>query len=581
MATGPNAYTIILLVSAVVSGWLAVFAWRRRSVTAGTELALLMLSIALWSLFQGFEGMATTHFTKMLWGSFSYLGSQTTPVFFLLFALRYTQQDRWLTARRIALLWVIPFISIVLVFTSGVQHLVWNSVTLTHSSVGITAIYAHGPWFWVEVAYGYLLILLGIIALLRAVFRLPHFYAWQARLLILATLVPLSGHIIYVFFSSSVQNIDITPVAFALTGILVASAAFRYRLLDLRPIATNVFYEGMGDVMGAIDSENRIVDVNPAGQKMIGDKQDKLLGRQASDVFSDLPDLVRLLDPEIEDARGEIEVVRDGENAHYDLRLWPLRDRSGHLMGRLLTLHDVTEIRQTQEELRRINAELEGYAHTVSHDLKGPLTTIGLAGQSIDRVLSMPASEERDQDLRKLLSGLASGTERAESLVTRLLELAEAGQKTVDATDVDVDEVVRNVLEERQGEIESRRVIVYVDRLGSLRADPIHVYQLFTNIIGNAVKHNDNPTPIVRVRRLERPGEIHVYVVCDNGRGIPTDDLERVFDPFFKSGEGGTGVGLATAERIVKVYNGYIRAYNDSGACFEFGLADFPEESSC
>jgi PAS domain S-box-containing protein len=576
-----NAYTIILLVSAAVSGWLAVFAWRRRSVTAGTELALLMLAIALWSLFQGFEGMATTHLTKMLWGSLSYLGSQTTPVFFLLFALRYTQQDRWLTARRIALLWVIPFVSIVLVFTSGVQHLVWSSVTLTHSSVGITAVYAHGPWFWVEVAYGYLLILLGMIALLRAVFKLPHFYAWQARLLILATLVPLSGHIIYVFFSSSVQGIDITPIAFTLTGILVASAAFRYRLLDLRPIATNVFYEGMGDVMVAIDSENRVVDVNPAGEQMVGEKSDRLLGRQASDVFSDFPDLVRLLDPEIADARGEVEVPRSGEKAHLDLRLWPLRDRSGHLMGRLLTLHDVTEIRRAQEELRRINAELEGYAHTVSHDLKGPLTTIGLAGQSIDRLLTLPPSGERDRDMRKLVGALASGTARAESLVTRLLELAEAGQKTVEATDVDLDEVVRRVLDEHRGEIDERHVIVYVDGLGSIHADAIHAYQLFSNIIGNAIKHNDNPTPIVRVRHLEPSDGMHTFAVCDNGGGIPTDDLERVFDPFFKSDEGGTGIGLATAERIVKVYCGYIRAYNDSGACFEFALKDYPEDHAC
>jgi two-component system, NtrC family, sensor histidine kinase PilS len=180
--------------------------------------------------------------------------------------------------------------------------------------------------------------------------------------------------------------------------------------------------------------------------------------------------------------------------------------------------------------------------------------------------------------MRKLVGALASGTKRAESLVTQLLGLAEAGQKTVDATDVDLDEVVRRVLDEHRGEIDEGAR----DRLrGQAGVDPRRRdtrLPAFLQHHRERHKHNDNPTPIVRVRQLEPPDGMHTFAVCDNGGGIPTDDLERIFDPFFKSEEGGTGIGLATAERIVKVYCGYIRAYNDSGACFEFALKDYPED---
>ena len=75
-------------------------------------------------------------------------------------------------------------------------------------------------------------------------------------------------------------------------------------------------------------------------------------------------------------------------------------------------------------------------------------------------------------------------------------------------------------------------------------------------------------------RLMEESGGRHSYLVCDNGSGIPPEDLERIFDPFFKGERGGTGIGLAIVERIVKTYGGEIRAYNRDGPCFEFTLYD-------
>ena len=114
------------------------------------------------------------------------------------------------------------------------------------------------------------------------------------------------------------------------------------------------------------------------------------------------------------------------------------------------------------------------------------------------------------------------------------------------------------------------------DDLGSVRANPTHIYQIFANLISNAIKHNDNENPVIEVSCLGDDEEgLHRYLIRDNGSGIPPEDLGRIFLPFVRGKTGETGIGLTTVEKIVAVYSGEIRAYNDNGACFELTLKDY------
>jgi signal transduction histidine kinase len=116
------------------------------------------------------------------------------------------------------------------------------------------------------------------------------------------------------------------------------------------------------------------------------------------------------------------------------------------------------------------------------------------------------------------------------------------------------------------------------DRLGHVVGSPTHFYQLFSNLIRNCIKHCRSDRPVLNVRRLEEAGiGVHRYLVRDNGEGIPEADLEDIFTPFFKGKSGGTGIGLATVEKIVNLYGGEVRAYNNNGACFEFTISDYSQ----
>lgn len=235
------------------------------------------------------------------------------------------------------------------------------------------------------------------------------------------------------------------------------------------------------------------------------------------------------------------------------------------------------KVEERTDELALANEELEGYARTVSHDLRGPLASLALAFDGIKLAASGPdcSREEREAVLAQTQLGEVS-LGKAFRLIEELLALAQAGRVPSTVEEVDVLEVVRQVLEERAGAIGEKGAVITVgEGLGRVNAHPMHVYQLFSNLIGNALKHGKHDSPVIEVFRVGGDEEGRpVYLVKDNGPGIPEGDLEKVFQPFFKGKGGETGIGLATVERIVKVYGRDISAYNDRGACFKFSLGD-------
>lgn len=569
-----NAFTILLLASFLVSFALAAYALHRRSVHSSTEFALLMLAVSLWAICAALEAGSVSRTSKIVWSVLSYVGSQSTPVLFLVFVLRYTHQDRWLTRCRIALLFVVPFISVVLSATNGLHGLLWPTIVIERTWAGVTAVYSHGPWFWVEIAYGYLLILIGTIALVRAVLDYPHLYSRQARVLVVATLFPWIASIMYVLGLSFVKGLDIAPVGFTIAGLLVAFAIFRYRLLDLSPIARNAMFDSILDIMVAIDADRRIVDANPATLELVGGTAGSVIGRSVGEILGEWPELESFIEGVPTEVGGTLAICRAGEKRYYDPQAWPFLDRQGREVVRLVALRDVTELKLAEEELRRINVELDGYAHTVSHDLKGLITGISLTFDAAESMLCVGLTDEKPAQLSEVLSKGRLNVERTTSLINDLLFLAESGEPR-GALPVALSEILAEVLEEKSMELAERGVRVESDTdLGEVVASPIHIYQLFDNLIKNSAKYAGRDDILIEIRRLP-PDEGNRYLFRDNGKGIPESLLPHVFDRFFKGDKGGSGIGLAIVEKLVRTYGGEIRAYNDGGACFEFTLKDF------
>ena len=274
----------------------------------------------------------------------------------------------------------------------------------------------------------------------------------------------------------------------------------------------------------------------------------------------------------------EKEIIRkDGTVFPVSIRRWLIADDRGEPVAMWSIDRDITEQKAREKEIERVNAELRGYAHTVSHDLKSPIHQVTLAACTLERLLEKEPAPDVDKYTSEVINALKEGLERANNLIDEMLILAESGQVPREVVAVDVSEKVEEVLAERDSDIQKRGVTVHKDDdLGVIVASPTHIYQLFSNLIKNAIVYNDSEQPELEIRALPDDGTgAHRYLVRDNGSGIPESLLDSVFVPFAKGDSGDTGIGLSIVERIAEVYGGEVRAYNDSGACLEFSLHDY------
>ncbi len=268
---------------------------------------------------------------------------------------------------------------------------------------------------------------------------------------------------------------------------------------------------------------------------------------------------------------------RDGTSFVGEVNTSLLRDHAGELKAFIVVVRDVTERKRAEMELQMLCNELEGYAHAVSHDLRGPIAAIGAAGETIRRTLEGSLPEEAREDVAEMLEIIRNNVDRSNDLIDDLLDLAEAGQKPFDAAEVDINGVVSDVVASRAAYFESRKAEVRAEGdLGRVVASGTHMYQLFSNLIDNGVKHNNADRPVVSVRYhgTDESGG-HRFTVSDNGPGIPADLSDKALMPFVSSVRGGTGLGLSTVARIVATYGGTITIREEGGACIEFLLHDF------
>jgi PAS domain S-box-containing protein len=376
--------------------------------------------------------------------------------------------------------------------------------------------------------------------------------------------------------ASFVRDADGNPV-----GIYgLARDITERRRAEQRLRLTQFEVDGSMDQVMRVASDGRIVYANDAACSAHGYTLEKMLRLGLPDISANFP----------REHWGEIwGVLRDSETLTFealarreDATEFPLEasfnfiefegDEYMVIFGR-----DVTERKRAEEELKRTNAELEGYAHTVSHDLKGPLASTVLAASTLEELLIFRGKVPEGSDVAMLLKVIDNNVWKSTALIDDLLALAEAGQKPLSLEEVDVSAVVERILDENMGIINEREVLVEVEGTpGTVLGSPVHIYQLFANLIGDCLKHCDSDRPVVQVRFMgEGRDGARRYLIRDNGSGITPGDLDKVFVPFFKGLGGGTGIGLATAEKVVKLYRGHIRAYNDDGACFEFTINDY------
>ncbi len=266
------------------------------------------------------------------------------------------------------------------------------------------------------------------------------------------------------------------------------------------------------------------------------------------------------------------------------------RARSG---GIVTVYNDITALKTRENELQRLNEglehkvaertddlatankELEAFAYSVSHDLRAPLR--GIDGFS--QVLVSQYGDKLDAEARQLLERIRAGAQHMGHLITELLGLSRVARTTVQRAEVDLSALVQSVVDESKAEAAGRTVQWRIQSGMQVHADAGLLRIALVNLLGNALKYTRNTSAArIEVGASRRVGNFVEVYVRDNGAGFDMACVERLFQPFQRLHAEhefeGTGIGLATVQRVIAKHGGTIRGEGrpGAGATFHFTI---------
>lgn len=354
------------------------------------------------------------------------------------------------------------------------------------------------------------------------------------------------------------------------------------------------FLESAPDAMVIVDRSGCIQLVNAQAENLFGYSREELIGQPVEKL---MPRRFHESQLKYRDAYSQSPRTRsmgvglelyglrkDGSEFPIEISLSPLHTAKGDLVSS--AIRDVTDRRRADENIQRlnvelkqkvleisaVNAELEAFSYSVSHDLRAPLRHI----DGFARILQEDHANELAEDGRHQLDRILTAVTHMGHLVDDLLNLARIGRKGIVRQRADLNEIVRQVIEELG--VEERAIEWRIEPLPKVDGDPGLLKLVFFNLLANAAKFTRARQPAVIEVGTRGTPESPVFFVRDNGVGFDpqyADKLFGVFQRLHRQEEfEGTGIGLATVQRIIRRHGGEIRAEAtvDKGATFLFTL---------
>lgn len=249
-----------------------------------------------------------------------------------------------------------------------------------------------------------------------------------------------------------------------------------------------------------------------------------------------------------------------------------IMDANNNYLSSRCTLYDITERKKAEAETRRLNAELEAFSYSVSHDLRAPLRSVN----GFAKILREDYGGNLDEEGNRVIGKIVNNATRMGQLIDDLLDFSRIGKKEINKTEINTREFVELISRELIDQEKEREIEMDIKSLENCNADPSMIRQVWINLISNALKYSRNQ----KVTRIEIGSESHpeeiVFYIKDNGVGFDMKFMDKLFGVFQRLHRmedfEGTGVGLALVKRIIERHHGRIwaNARLNEGASFYF-----------
>lgn len=366
--------------------------------------------------------------------------------------------------------------------------------------------------------------------------------------------------------------------------------------------------EGVEDyAIYMLDTHGRITTWNAGAERIEGYRAQEIIGRRfhrfytPEDVERKKPDqalAVATAEGRFQDERWQVR--KDGTHYWASFVITALRDENGKLTGFSTIARDITKRKQAEDEIRRLNAELErrvqertaelqaayhemeAFSYSISHDLRAPL--IHIAGFA--EMLKSDLGERLDDKSRRHLDTICESTENMGRMIADLLTFSRIGRAEMHKVRFNLTDTIKDVRRDLQAQTANRKITWIVPELPEVYGDPFLLRQAVFNLVSNAVKYT-RMRPEARIEiTVETTDKEHIFAIRDNGAGFDMKYVGKLFGVFQRLHPArefeGTGIGLANVRRIIQRHGGrtWAEGVVDGGATFFFTLPIVTDEKA-
>lgn len=438
----PNIWPLIA--SSFVTLFLGTYAFfRSRNAKGVRSFILSMLILTIWSVTNALEMCGADLTTKLFWANMQYISYCYSPVTLFVLCAEFSGYDRYDEWKKVFWLAALPTVILLLVWTNTFHGLVRYDVHMDYSGLFPVIAKKYGPAFYIHTLYSYALNFSAFVMLIRVVFFKQTVFRKQALSLLLSLSLIFVPNVVYVLGVFPSYRFDITPVFFGPAGLTAAWGIFRYKLFDAVPIAWAAVVRNMDSGVMVLDMQDRVLDINPAFEKIIGRKANDITAKQAGEVCGDIPALAAAcIDKSV--TRIEFSINAKDIARIYEASFSFVFGKKGETVGRIVIANEITEkIRQQKNLLEQqwklaVADEQERMARDLHDNLGQIMGFINMQAQGVRQELKNEGIDTVSDKLDKLVNVTQSAHSELREYIRSIRNHASPGSDLLTAINMSI-----------------------------------------------------------------------------------------------------------------------------------------------